>query len=427
MTYATAYDVFIDIFLYVINWCILIELMDRIYGKIERNRKAILTASFTAIILLVLYSHQSLPDYINGFFLVPVSFLMLGFYPKNPRKKLLFSLCLLSLTYSYLFLLNDITNMLPFKFPWVILYMILFHLGLWGILFLCLHLCSWEQADLPPSLWGILFSIPLCTLTAMPILLLFLGSSTINYYIGCILHFILQGIFLAINVLVFILYRRFTQYAKKEAEHALLSNQLIWQERYYQEMLHNFEELRAIRHDMKNQLRTASLLYHKGDQDALGQYLSRTAGRIEESSAFVTTGNPHIDAILNLKLSDLQKNHIVCNPDVTIPPRLSLSFSEAVTLFGNLLDNALAACRMLPEVQREVQLTVSYQGQSLLIHMENPVSPYDSAVLPAYGVGLKNVEKTAAAYHGLLQTQINDGRYYTDVVLYNLTEDAAGS
>ena len=420
MTHATPYDVFVDIFLYVIDWCILIELMDRMYGKIARNRRLAVLTSFGGIILLVLYSHLSLPSYTNSFFLVPLSFLMLVFYPKNTRKKLLFSLCLLSLTYSYLFMLNDITNMLPFRFPWVMIYLIIFHLGLWGILFLCLHLCSWEQADIPRSLWGILFSIPLCTLIAMPILLIFLSYSTINYYVRSVLHFVLQGIFLSINVLVFILYRRFTHYAKKEAEHALLSSRLVWQERHYQEMMDISEELHAIRHDMKNQLRTASLLYREGKQDALGEYLSLTAGSIEEADAFITTGNPHIDAVLNLKIYDLRKNKIVCDPDIAIPPQLPLSFSHTVTLFGNLLDNALAACLKLEVPRREIQLTVSYQGQSLLIHMDNPVLIDGSGLMPGYGTGLKNVEKTAAAYHGILQTQITDGRYYTDIVLYNL-------
>ena len=56
MTHATPYDVFVDIFLYVIDWCILIELMDRMYGKIARNRRLAVLTSFGGIILLVLYS-----------------------------------------------------------------------------------------------------------------------------------------------------------------------------------------------------------------------------------------------------------------------------------------------------------------------------------------------------------------------------------
>ena len=46
MTHATPYDVFVDIFLYVIDWCILIELMDRMYGKIARNRRLAVLTSF---------------------------------------------------------------------------------------------------------------------------------------------------------------------------------------------------------------------------------------------------------------------------------------------------------------------------------------------------------------------------------------------
>lgn len=424
MISSTAYDLFIDIFLYIIDWCILIKLMNLMYGSIPKRHHVVIAVSFCCVFLLALYSHLILPSYINSFFLVPLSFLLLFFYPKNPKKKLLFSFCLLSLASSYLFMLNDITNMLPFKFPWVIMYLIILHVGLWGILFLCLHLCHFEQTDLSRSLWRILFAIPSCTLITMPALLLFLNFSTMNYYVRSALHFVLQSIFMLINILVFVLYRRFTLYAARETEHALLTHQLAWQEHYYQEMMRVSGELRSIRHDMKNHLRTAYMLYKDQNQEALEHYLAKTLGSIAVSETFITTGNIHIDAVLNLKLSDLSTHHITCKPVITIPQQLALSFGDTVTLFGNLLDNALTACLKLPDALREVQLVITYQGESLLIHMENPVVSDTSLPMPAYGIGLKNVEKTAAAYHGLLQTQIANGRYYTDVVLYNLRTDS---
>ena len=37
-----------------------------------------------------------------------------------------------------------------------------------------------------------------------------------------------------------------------------------------------------------------------------------------------------------------------------------------------------------------------------------------------YGIGMKNVEETVKKYAGTLNTEVKDGKYITDVILYEL-------
>ena len=49
--------------------------------------------------------------------------------------------------------------------------------------------------------------------------------------------------------------------------------------------------------------------------------------------------------------------------------------------------------------------------------MENPCTAADKA---PYGIGMKNVEETVKKYSGTLHTELKDGKYMTDVILYGI-------
>lgn len=416
--YITPYDLPVNLFLCTIDMCILAELMQRMYGPVHRFRKT--AACTAALVVLALVLMPS--SYENSFYTVPASFLLLGFYPKNGRKKLLFESCLFSVCNSYLLILNDITNLLPRGRVWVMWYLIGYHMGLWAVLFLCLRLCRETDTDLPLSLWCIFLTVPVLTLGCSLILILVFESSTLSQPALSILHIVLQVTFFFINTLVFDLFRRFSIYAADKREKVLLEQQVEFRQSYYRGLMQAADQTRQIRHDLKNHLQTISLLYESGKQEELVEYLRDTTDALRQTEQFVMTGNPALDALLNIKLSEMKQAGIGCTPEIAIPQNLGLPFSDTVTLFGNLLDNAVRSCQKVPK-DAAIRLQISYQGQALLLHMENPCLEPEAA---PYGTGMKNVEKTVRKYDGILRTECSGGMYYTDAVLYHLHEIRPG-
>lgn len=414
--YITAYDLPLNLFLCAIDMCILTELMQRMYGPVQHFKKAVIcTATLLVLALMLLPS-----SYENSFFTVPASFLLLGFYPKNGRKKLLFSCCLFTVCNSYLLILNDITNLLPRGRVWVMWYLIGYHMGLWAVLFLCLRLCRETDTDLPRSLWCSFLLIPVLTLGCSFILVLVFESSPLSQPSLSILHIILQSTFFVINVLVFDLFRRFCIYAADQREKDLLEQQVEYQQSYYRGLSQAAEQTRQIRHDLKNHLQTISLLYEGGKQNELAEYLRDTWDALRQTEQFVMTGNPSLDALLNLKLGEIKRSGIRCTPEIAIPRELGLPFSDTVTLVGNLLDNAIHSCRKISG-DPAIRLQISYQEGTLLLCMENPCTEPEAA---PYGIGMKNVEKIVRKYDGILRTECGGGVYCTNTVLYGLHEKA---
>lgn len=296
-------------------------------------------------------------------------------------------------------------------------YLITYHIGLWFILFLCLNLCSGANVDFPFSLWFIFLLIPASTFASSVMLIILRSNTMLSRPASDIFHMIIQTCFLIINIILFDLFRRFSIYIKKEQEKLRLEQQLQYQELHYKGLIHSSIQLEQIRHDMKNHLQTISLLYKNGVSGELTQYIDETTRALQNTKAYVSTGNPGLDAILNIKLSEIKEKGISCTPRIVIPQDLHLPFSDAVIIFGNLLDNAMAACMDSP-VSKKTELSIIFQNHTLLIHMCNPST---AKIISPYGTGMQNVENVVQKYSGILNTQIKDGYYMTDIMLNFLT------
>ncbi len=409
MIYLTDYDIYLNTFLCLIDMIIIMELRERIYGRIAHLRGMCIALSAALAVLIMI-----LPEsYRNTYFTLPVSMVLLPFYPKNIRKKLLFEVCLFSSVFTYMMVLNDITNMTPRFSEWVITYIAIFHAGLWILLFVVLRLCRNIDTDIPLSLWFIFLLIPVCIFASSAALIPLLSSSYLSRPESDILHLVVQATFLFINLVLLEFLQKLTGYFQREKEQSLLRQQLQYQENHYQHLIRSFEQIQKIRHDMKNHLQTLSILYDKNKTDELRAYLHQTYELLAHSEQVISTGNPSFDAILNIKLAEMGKKDISCSPALSIPRGLDLPFSDTVTILGNLLDNAINSCT----AASSVTLSVTWQQETLFLHMENPCT--DTKKAP-YGLGMKNAEETVKKYSGTLHTELKDGKYITDVILYEI-------
>ena len=364
MIYLTDYDIYLNTFFCLIDMIVIMELRERIYGRVAHLRGICIALSAALAVLMMI-----LPEsYRNTYFTLPVSMVLLPFYPKNLKKKLLFEVCLFSSVFTYMMALNDITNMAPRFSQWGITYIVIFHAGLWVLLFVVLRLCRNIDTDIPLSLWFIFLLIPVCIFASSAALIPLLGSSHLSRPESDLLHLVVQTTFLFINLALLEFLRKFTGYFQKEKEQSLLRQQLQYQENHYQHLIRSSEQIQKIRHDMKNHLQTLSVLYNENKTDELQEYLRQTYELLGHSEQVISTGNPSFDAVLNIKLAEMGKIGICCSPALSIPRGLDFPFSDTVTILGNLLDNAINSCT----AASSVSLSVTWQQGTLFLHMENP-------------------------------------------------------
>ncbi|MBP3617207.1 MAG: GHKL domain-containing protein [Lachnospiraceae bacterium] len=237
---------------------------------------------------------------------------------------------------------------------------------------------------------------------------------------------------LLVNVTTFYLYDSLTANYIKLSEAAVLEKE---RELYYNQctmMQNSTNELRAFRHDLKNQLIGVSELMGVGKYEEAKELVGGLSGKLNTKILFSATGNIPIDSIINYKLQSVGNEQIRVEAEVAVPEDFGMNVSDSITVLGNLLDNALHAVRQVEESERYLKLKVVFDKERLMIHCANPYATevqYENGKIVStktnrkeHGFGLKNIEAVAKKYNGCMNVNHNNGVFTVDALLY-LTVD----
>lgn len=188
------------------------------------------------------------------------------------------------------------------------------------------------------------------------------------------------------------------------------------------------EMLRSFRHDFKNHSLVLNAMLESGNMTGAKAYLTDLTGELNGAMPKFSTGNEVVNSLLNIKSSSAAKDEIKISIEGSIPPQ-GIEPKDMCIIVGNLLDNAIEACRKLPKtVTRQITIQTGMEGNMLFISIRNP-SPGSGTVsadgLPkttktnsrVHGIGLKNVRDIANKYNGRLSVSMKNSFFNADVLL----------
>ena len=119
-----------------------------------------------------------------------------------------------------------------------------------------------------------------------------------------------------------------------------------------------------------NKLHILSTLLEKNDFEAARKLLGEQV--LPESPTPICNTNPIVNGILQQKKMECEKQGIIFEYSILFPEANRLSFSILISLFSNLLDNAIESCTTSP--LPKIELSIDYKGDYLLIFMRNTKS-----------------------------------------------------
>ena len=210
--------------------------------------------------------------------------------------------------------------------------------------------------------------------------------------------------------------------------------QLQQQFAYYQEKLKDEEKVRSVYHDMKNHLIVLRNYEKEKEWSKLHIYLEDISRELMNTSSHVWTGNMMIDLILNQKSIEAREKGIKMNI-LTVPVSgFPCTDREIISLFGNLLDNAIKYSR--DEVKIDI-ICESEKGFSKIKICDNglgiPVKDlsrifnrFERSVAAArsskggatgFGLGLNYVQQVMLAHEGRVEVESEEGRF-SEFTLY---------
>ena len=236
------------------------------------------------------------------------------------------------------------------------------------------------------------------------------------------MQLIMSVLFLVSDILLYRTMVRTEQRVQLEVENELLESQLDAQLAHYRDLTAQYEQIRAMRHDIAHHLNTIHALLQAGNLKEASEYSEQLLPAQAYSSRLGSCRNPVVDAFLYTRTQEAGLRGVPVRADVSLPVELPVSNTDLIVAFGNLLDNALEACTGIPDAQ--ITLRAHIDKGYLVIQESNPVrlqqpqgkKPRRIPELER-GVGFRVLSGLAAKYDGSFQHTCEDDTYTVTLLL----------
>lgn len=186
------------------------------------------------------------------------------------------------------------------------------------------------------------------------------------------------------------------------------------QTEYFEASARADKEIRAIRHDMKNNIQVLSLLLENNEYDKMRDYLDELGENLKSTDVSAHTGNTIADAIIAEKKQKASDLGLTLNASGQIKG-VEISSVDMCKMLANILDNAIEAASdpSLSELSSDIKtITLDFRstGNFFMMIATNPCVTCpeikDGQIKTTkkekenHGFGIKNISSAAANYGG---------------------------
>ena len=205
---------------------------------------------------------------------------------------------------------------------------------------------------------------------------------------------------------------------------AMMKQQEELQFDYYEAQREKYRQSIAILHDVNRHIRSIEELYRLDKREEALEYTKQIGSILKPLVPKEYSDNP----MLNIILADKQQSAESFGIQFMIQVECGkLDFLEPVdvtTLFGNLLDTALEACKKCSG-ERYIQVHIRNYNEMVSVRIVNSVQAEvklkngrpAGAEESGRGIGSLNVERCVEKYGGSILYKNADGKFYSDVIL----------
>lgn len=207
---------------------------------------------------------------------------------------------------------------------------------------------------------------------------------------------------------------------------------------HVKELEHLYDGIKGMRHDINNYVADMEQLLQTGSE--YGQmpvqirkeaehYLQSMQQAAAELSLQFSTGNPVTDVILNRKGQICAQEGISLEGDLLYPANLLIEVFDLGIVLNNALDNAIEACRKMPEERKkEIMFRGYVKGRMFFLVVENT---YDKTMMrirdgkllttkndeEIHGLGMSNMRSCVEKYYGTMQYEPGENRFILTIML----------
>lgn len=208
---------------------------------------------------------------------------------------------------------------------------------------------------------------------------------------------------LYIQIVVFWYFDRIKSTLELKNQNEAAETKMELQKQYYNLLDEHQKEINALRHDMEKHIMLIKELQNEGHKEISESYIHDLERQMAFISYVIHTSEPVVSALLTIEAKKAASCGIRMNLEVKLISKVKISPADLCVLIGNVFDNAIKACMMLPsDSDKYINAEIFQKGSMLLISVKNPYFPEGKKETKndRHGYGLKNIEKVIKKYGG---------------------------
>ena len=211
---------------------------------------------------------------------------------------------------------------------------------------------------------------------------------------------------------------------RKKTYLKLVEYQTEQSEKHLNEVRSIHKEMRGYKHDFHHHLQALKGQLEAGEVDRALAYIEQLDNQLMNVDTLLKTGNVSLDAILSAKIAQAKAEKIAVTVKANVPDQLTISDLELSIIIGNLLDNAIEACRTVTG-ERFIRIFISMKGTMLYFSMLNAAgakkkktgSLFATHKDGVHGFGLRRAEAILEEHGGWVKYNSEDGAFTSEFLV----------
>ena len=234
------------------------------------------------------------------------------------------------------------------------------------------------------------------------------------------------------------IYSELMRYEEQKNNLLFYKQQLSDMTEHVKELEQLYDGIKGMRHDINNYVADMEQLLQIGAdseqmpaqvREEARRYLYNMQHAASELSLRFSTGNPVTDVILNRKGQVCVQEGIILEGELLYPAQLGIEAFDLGIVLNNALDNAIEACRKVPDNRKkEIHFRGYVKGRMFFLTVENT---YDGTTLytqggklrttktdeETHGLGMNNINSCVEKYYGTMQYEAERERFTLTIML----------
>lgn len=203
------------------------------------------------------------------------------------------------------------------------------------------------------------------------------------------------------------------------------NHQLTMQAVQYENLQEKIAEARRAKHNVRHHIAVMQEYLAAKDYAALGDYLNRYGRSLPDDSLVRFYENTAANAVLLYFAQHAKDSGIDYDVKSEIPQSIGISETDISVLLGNLLENALDACKTDSAKDKKIIVRANTEDGSLCVTVDNTFTgelkkTLDGKLISTKhrgaGLGTESVRSIAEKYGGICRLENRNGFFYASVL-----------